>query len=254
MRRLARRRSSRSDQGRFLIDGPTLLAEAVDAGVEIEGVYVEPAGMGEPAVQSAVRVGSPVYEVPAGALKKVLDVVTPQSLVAVARITTASLDEVVGSAAAGGVPLLVLVELQDPGNAGTLIRVAEASGCAGVVLTERSVDAHNPKTVRASAGSLFRVPVVQDVAFASVVAACDRLNVTTVATVASSGASLDDAPLDGALAFLIGSEAHGLTPEAVERAGHRVSIPMAGRVESLNAGVAGAVVAFEAARRRRCAN
>ena len=150
-----------------------------------------------------------------------------------------------------GAPLLVLVELQDPGNVGTLVRVAEASGCAGVVLTERSVDLLNPKTVRATAGSVFRVPVAQDVAVADVLAACAAAGAPSLATVVAGGTSLDDAPLEGAVAVVLGNEAHGL--DATVRAGcsGTVTIPMAGAVESLNAAVAGAVVAFEASRRRR---
>jgi len=214
-------------------------------------VYVEPAAADDPAVRAAGAAGVPVHPVPEGALKKVLDLVTPQAVVTVARAVAASLAEVVAAAKSAGAPLLVLVELQDPGNAGTLVRVAEAAGCAGVVLTERSVDLYNPKTVRATAGSLFRVPVVQEVTVDSVLDACDAAGVPTLATVATQGADPEAAPLDAAVALLLGSEAHGLPDDLVARAGTRVTIPMVGNVESLNAGVAGAVLAFEAARRRR---
>ena len=214
-------------------------------------MYVEPAAADDPAVRAAGAAGVPVHPVPEGALKKVLDLVTPQAVVTVARAVAASLAEVVAAAKSAGAPLLVLVELQDPGNAGTLVRVAEAAGCAGVVLTERSVDLYNPKTVRATAGSLFRVPVVQEVTVDSVLDACDAAGVPTLATVATQGADPEAAPLDAAVALLLGSEAHGLPDDLVARAGTRVTIPMVGNVESLNAGVAGAVLAFEAARRRR---
>ena len=202
-------------------------------------------------MRAAAAAGVPVHPVAEGALKKVLDLVTPQAVVAVARAGSASLDEVVGASVAAGSPLLVLVELQDPGNAGTLVRVAEAAGCAGVVLTERSVDLHNPKTVRATAGSVFRVPVVLDVSVDAVLDACAAAGVPTLATVATDGAAPESAPLDGSVAVLLGSEAHGLPADLVARATSRVTIPMVGQVESLNAGVAGAVLAFEAARRRR---
>ena len=228
-----------------------LLAEALAAGVGIDGVYVEPAAADDPSVQAAGAAGVPVHPVAEGALKKVLDLVTPQSVVAVARAAAVPLGDVVAAAASTGTPLLVLVELQDPGNAGTLVRVAEASGCAGVVLTERSVDLHNPKTVRATAGSIFRVPVVQDVSVDAVLEACAAAGVPTLATVALDGTDPESSALDGAVAVLLGSEAHGLAPDLVARADARVTIPMVGRVESLNAGVAGAVLAFEAARRRR---
>lgn len=228
-----------------------LLAEAVAADVELVGVYAEPAGVDDPAVRAAAAAGVPVHPVPEGALKKVLDLVTPQAVVAVARISVSTLDAVVAAASADGAPLLVLVELQDPGNAGTLVRVAEAAGCAGVVLTAQSVDLYNPKTVRASAGSLFRVPVVQGVTVDAVLDACAAAGVPVLATVAADGTDPEAAPLDGAVAVLLGSEAHGLAAGVVARADARVTIPMVGNVESLNAGVAGAVLAFEAARRRR---
>lgn len=231
-----------------------LLAEALAAGVGLDGVYVEPAASDDPAVRAAGTAGVPVHPVPEGALKKVLDLVTPQSVVAVARASVVPLADVVAAAASAGTPLLVLVELQDPGNAGTLVRVAEAAGCAGVVLTERSVDLHNPKTVRATAGSLFRVPVVQDVGVEAVLEACAASGVPTLATVALDGADPESSPLEGAVAVLLGSEAHGLAGDVVARADARVTIPMVGSVESLNAGVAGAVLAFEAARRRRAAD
>lgn len=241
----------RSEQGRFLVDGPVLLAEALAAGVELDGVYVEPAATDDPAVRATALAGIPVHPVPEGTLKKVLDLVTPQAVVAVARASAASLDAVVAAAIASSAPLLVLVELQDPGNAGTLVRVAEASGCAGVVLTERSVDLYNPKTVRATAGSVFRVPVVQDVTIDAVFDACAAAGLPTLATVATDGVDPETAPLDGPVAVLLGSEAHGLAAVLVARSTSRVTIPMVGNVESLNAGVAGAVLAFEAARRRR---
>lgn len=217
-------------------------------------MYVEPAAVDDPAVRAAAAAGVPVHPVPEGALKKVLDLVTPQAVVAVARSSTSTLESVVAAASAAGAPLLVLVELQDPGNAGTLVRVAEAAGCAGVVLTERSVDLHNPKTVRATAGSVFRVPVVQDVTVDAVLDACATAGVPVLATVATDGTDPESAPLDGAVAVLLGSEAHGLPAGVVDRADALVTIPMVGNVESLNAGVAGAVLAFEAARRRRAGN
>ena len=228
-----------------------LLAEALAAQVALDGVYAEPVALDEPSVRAAAASGVPVHPVGEGALKKVLDLVAPQAVVAVARAQPVGLSQVVEAAAAAGTPLLVLVELQDPGNAGTLVRVAEAAGCAGVVLTERSVDLYNPKTVRATAGSVFRVPVAQGVPVDDLLAACAAAGVPVVATVASTGVDPSTAPLAGAAALLLGSEAHGLAGDLVARADALVTIPMGGQVESLNAAVAGAVLAFEAARRRR---
>lgn len=190
-------------------------------------------------------------EVQDGALGKVLDVVTPQAVVAVAATANAGLSDVMDAAVARARPVLVLVALQDPGNAGTLVRVAEAAGCVGLVLTDGSVDVHNPKTVRATAGALFRLPVVEGVSAAEVLAAARRSGVETWATVRSVGVAPDDAELSGACVLFVGSEAHGLPEDVRDGADGQLSIPTEGEVESLNAAVAGALVAFEAARQRR---
>jgi TrmH family RNA methyltransferase len=253
LRRLSRRRSARSDAGAYLIDGPVLLGEAVEAGVPVRSVFVEPEAQDHPSVRAARAAGAEVREVEPGALGRVLDVVTPQAVVAVATQSTTTVDAVLAAAVAGARPVLVLVELQDPGNAGTLVRVAEAAGCAGVVLTPRSVDLHNPKTVRATAGAMFRVPVVEGVEVTEVVAAASAVGVRSWATVRHGGTSLEAAQLSAACLVLVGSEAHGLPDDAVDAASGRLSIPMEGSVESLNAAVAGALVVFEAARQRRSA-
>lgn len=235
----------------YLIDGPVLLAEALASQVEIETLYVEPEALNHESVWAARASEIAVREVTRGALKKVLDLGTPQDMVAVARQSGATLDGAIGAALASERPLLVLVELQDPGNAGTLIRVAEASGCAGVVLTERTVDLYNPKTVRATAGALFRVLAVTDVGIDEVLTSCEGAGLATWATVVLDGAAAENAPLSGAGALLVGSEAHGLDAGVVQRCQVPLTIPMEGEVESLNAAVAGAVVLFEASRQRR---
>lgn len=186
-----------------------------------------------------------------GALAKVLDLRSPRAMVAVVRARAVELGSVVALAAQRRRPLLVLAAVQDPGNAGTLVRVAEATGCVGVVLSAGSVDLHNPKTVRSTAGAVFRVPVVEGVELDEVLAACADAGVPTIATVGRGGTTVEDAPLVGAMSLLIGAEAHGLDPEVVAACSHRVTVPMEGSVESLNAAVAGAVVLFDAARQRR---
>jgi TrmH family RNA methyltransferase len=241
----------------FLADGPVLLAEALDAGADLESVVVESAAAHSDPVTRAGDAGVAVRVVEDGVLARVLDVVTPQAVVTVVRRRTPPLEQVV-SGSPDGAPLLVLVGLQDPGNAGTLVRVAEASGCRGVVLTANSVDLTNPKTVRATAGSVFRVPVATGPPVEEVLDACDAAGLATWATVrgGAEDAAAEDytrADLGGPLALLVGSEAHGLDPAVARRCRGRLTIPMSGRVDSLNAGVAGAVVLFEAARRRRSA-
>jgi TrmH family RNA methyltransferase len=244
----------RSDEGTFLVDGPVLVAEALAAGVELRSLYVE-VDAPRPAVQRVVdeahRAGVRVREVVPGALAKVLDLGSPQSVVAVAPQQLHALDGVLADASASARPLLVLVDVADPGNVGTLVRTAEAAGGAGCVLVGSCADLFNPKTVRATAGALFRVPVATADDLAVLQHAARAHDVALVGTVGAQGSSPESVPLAGPVAILIGSEAHGLPADAVARCDRLVTIPMEGRVESLNAAVAGSVVAFEAARQRR---
>jgi TrmH family RNA methyltransferase len=148
----------------------------------------------------------------------------------------------------------VAVELADPGNLGTLVRVAEAAGAVGVVATAGSVDLHAPKVVRAAAGSSFRVPLCADVDPQELLEVASRLGLPVVGSVVAGGAAPERVGLDGGFLLLVGSEAHGLAPALVDACTTRVSVPMGGRVESLNAAVAAAVVLFEGARQRRASS
>ena len=162
-------------------------------------------------------------------------------MLAVAAGCDVALDAVAGAVSFA----VVLAGLADPGNVGTILRSAEAAGADAVVLTEGSVDVFNPKVVRASAGALFRVPVVVDVPVASVA----DLGLPVLGAVAAGGVPYDQAPLDRPCALALGSEAHGL-PANLALEG-LVSIPHAGRAESLNVAMAATVLCFEVARRRR---
>lgn len=232
-----------------------LLTEALDAGVAIRVVYVEvdPRDSVEHAVRAARDAGVRVQHVVDGALAKVLDLGTPQSVVAVAEQPSHAAPQLLHAAAAGARPVLALVDVADPGNVGTLVRTAEAAGCGGVVLVGSCADLFNPKTVRATAGSVFRVPVapVGDLAEVQRQAAVNGMRL--VGTVGGGGAAPEQTHLDGAVVIVVGSEAHGLSATSLAMCDSLVSIPMEGRTESLNAAVAGSVVAFDAARQRRSA-
>ncbi len=124
-------------------------------------MYVEPGALDHDVVWAARQAGLRIRDIAVGALAKVLDLDAPQAMVAVAAPRRAGLDELVRASVAERRPILVLAGLSDPGNVGTLVRVAEAAGCAGVVLGPNTADLYNPKTVRATAGAVFRVPVVE---------------------------------------------------------------------------------------------
>jgi TrmH family RNA methyltransferase len=196
-------------------------------------------------VERLERTGVPVHEVAAGTLARVGDTVTPQGIAAIAGLPAPD-----AAAADAADVVLVLVDVADPGNAGTLVRTAEASGAGAVLMTGTSVDPYSPKCVRASAGSVFRVPtlVVEDAA-----AGLSRLRRThhrTIGTAAGTGTAVHDADLSPPLALVLGNEAHGLGDDVRAHIDEWLHIPMAGRVESLNVATTGAVVLFEVARQR----
>lgn len=228
------------------------MVEAIRAGVDIDTVYVEPAALDHEAIWAARDAGLRLRDTTAGALSKVLDLDAPQQMVAVAAQSHADLDQLLATSLEGGRPVLVLAGLSDPGNVGTLVRVAEAAGCAGVVLGPNTADLFNPKTVRATAGAVFRVPVVRVEDLAGTLSTLGVAGIASVATVGGAEAPPPESvDLTGAVAVVIGNEAHGLDPELARACTSQVRIPMEGLVESLNAAVAGAAVLFDAARQRR---
>ena len=146
---------------------------------------------------------------------------------------------------------MVCVDVQDPGNAGTILRSAEAAGAGAVLFTGSCVDPTNPKAVRASAGSLFHVGVVSGGNAVDVLAELGRCGFRRYAADARAGDTIDAVDLTGPVALVLGNEAHGLPTEIDAMLDGRVTIPMAGRSESLNVGMAASVMCFEVARQRR---
>jgi TrmH family RNA methyltransferase len=250
MRRLARRRSARLDEGLFLIDGPTLLADALAAGVVVEEVFTT--GQHREVVDAAAAAGAAVREVSDSVLAASADTVTPQGVVGVARRVEMPLDDAL-LASQGEALTLVLVDVADPGNAGTLVRAAEAAGAAAVLFCGSSVDPSNGKCVRASAGALFHVPIAAGGDVVPVLERLGDLGIRRAAAVVDGGVPYDAVDLTGPVALVLGSEAHGLDPAVLEVVDERLTIPMAGRSESLNVAMAGAVLCFESLRQRRAA-
>jgi TrmH family RNA methyltransferase len=249
------KRSARSTERAFVAEGAELIRSALEAGVPVESVYVAPEGDGDRATREvserAVAAGARLFHLAPGVIERVADTVTPQPVLAVVPVLQEPLPDAPAWAAGPGALLVVLVDVRDPGNAGTVMRAADASGAQAVVLAADSVDPYNPKTVRSSAGSIFHIPVAvrhDPLALAQELGAA---GFRTLATVVRDGE--DYAAVDWSVptALFLGNESAGLDP--VLRAGlsGALAIPMAGRAESLNVGVACAVVCFEALRQRR---
>jgi RNA methyltransferase, TrmH family len=247
LRRLSGRRSARSAESAFVIDGPTLLRDALEAGVPVDEVVAEP-GCPEELLARAAAAGAVVRSVADGVLARVTDTVTPQPVAAIGRFAEVS----PATAASEAGPLaLVLVGVGDPGNAGTLLRSAEAAGAGAVLFCDGSVDPYGPKCVRASAGSVFRVAVTRSADAGEALTCLGSAGLATVATVARGAHSYDEVDLAGPVALVLGSEAHGLPEHIAAQVVRAVTIPMVGRTESLNVGMAGTILCFESWRQRR---
>jgi TrmH family RNA methyltransferase len=281
LRRLVGRRSARADEGRFVIEGPNLLEEALKAHAPIEAVYLDagwssqrgaaagatrdgpvpglPPGPGDEAqlrpgrlsglVAQCYEQGARVFELEAGVLARVAGTVTPQPVIAVVGMPACTLADVRG---AGPRLLLVCVDVRDPGNAGTVVRSAWAAGADALVCCEGTVDVWNPKAVRSSAGAVLHVPVVSAGPAPEVLSELGTWGLTRLGTAAEGGTDYASTDLTRATALVLGNEATGLAlAELRPYLDGVVSIPMAGGAESLNVGMVAAVLCFEAARQRR---
>jgi len=252
-RRLATR-AFRAEQRLFLAEGPQAVREALtvpDCVVEVFAVAA--AGAAHPDIlHAADRLGLPWRLVDDGALASLTETVHPQGLVAICGFLDRPLDEVTAT-----VPNLMVIcaDVRDPGNAGTVIRCADAAGAGAVVLTGSSVDPYNGKAVRATVGSLFHLPLVIHAETAEVIAALQSVDVTVLAADGAGELDLDSAIDDGLLAkptaWLFGNEAWGLPAELAALADHRIRIPIHGKAESLNLATAAAVCLYASARAQR---
>lgn len=238
----------RRAEGAFVLEGPNVVSTALRAGADLEALYVAPgAEVACPEVLAlAASRGVDVLWLAAGVLERVSDTVTPQPVLAVARRQPALLADL-----ASADLVVVGVDVRDPGNAGTLVRSAEAAGAHGVVFCRGSVDVTNPKTVRASAGALFHVPVVEGGDPQEVLGVLGDLGLVRMGASARGGVAPDQADLTRPVALVFGNEAHGLSTDLGPSLDGLLTIPMPGRAESLNLGMAAAILLYEAHRQRR---
>jgi RNA methyltransferase, TrmH family len=252
-RRLHRRRD-RDGSGRFLAEGPQAVREALTRPDVVTELFGTPAAFARHAdlVVGARAAGVPVSAVTDEALAALGETVTPQGLVAVCR----HLDVPLAQALATRPRLVaVLAGIRDPGNAGTVLRTADAAGAGTVVFAGAAVDPYNGKCVRASAGSLFHLDVVRADDPAGVLAGLRAAGLTVLATTGYGETDLDDlvdaGRLAGPTAWFFGSEAHGLPETLTVAADARVRVPLHGRAESLNLAAAAAVCLYASARALR---
>jgi RNA methyltransferase, TrmH family len=232
----------RKEHRRFVFEGPTLLEEALRSGVVVEELYVSDSVLASNAtVRQLDERGTPVYVVDDRTLRKISDLDTPTGLVAVSAQQPANLEAVLG-----GRLTLVLADLNDPGNVGTLLRSAEAFGATGAVLGRLGVDPYHPKVVRGAMGSIFRLPIA--LASPSELALAAARVGAAIVGLATGGTVLASVELGSATALVVGHERRGLG--TWELPGMRLAgIPMQGDAESLNASVAGSIALYVLAQR-----
>jgi TrmH family RNA methyltransferase len=248
------KRAFRQRERAFLAEGPQAVAEAFHCGAQITDLFVTvPARTRHGDLVGAIATASiPVHVVSGEVMDELAQTVTPQGLLAVCGFVDVPLAQV-----AQAKPALValLANVRDPGNAGTVLRTADAAGAHAVVFADASVDPYNGKCVRASAGSLFHLPVVAGTRLEEAVVTLREAGLRIVAADGRAGRSLDDpevqARLTGPTAWMFGNEAWGLPPELVALADEPVAVPIYGRAESLNLAAAAAVCLYASARAQK---
>jgi TrmH family RNA methyltransferase len=240
-----------TDDGCFAVEGVRSLEEAIRSGVRFRAVFFTDA---DDAATQRLRerlleqIGHKVetYQVPAKLFHEAVATDSPQGVAALVRRKESTLEEALGEKPA---LLVVAAGLQDPGNLGTILRSAEAFGAGGVALAEGTVSIYNPKAVRATAGSIFRLPVMT-AKLAELIPRLREKGVKLFATSSHKGVPLHEARLSEPSALFIGNEGAGLARDVISKMDATLAIPQVRAVESLNAGVAASIILYEAARQR----
>ena len=236
--------------GLCLIEGPKLATEALDAGLKLVEAAAAPRAEATPAGARALdalrQQGVPVRRMAAELVASLSEADTCQGLVALAKRPSFELERVFRAT-----PLVLVIDgVQNPGNLGALLRSAEAAGATGALLTPGCADPLSWKALRGSMGSAFRLPHVCGMTIAAALDTLDARGVAVLATASDGERRYDEVDLRGPVAVVVGREGAGLAAAVQRRAAARLRVPLAAPVESLNVGVAAALVLFEAARQR----
>lgn len=244
---LKKKAKARNESGLFAVEGIRMAAELPKE--RIEQVYVSESFLKHSEHSSVLDRLSSFETVSDSVFSAMSDTKTPQGILALVKKREYTLEEML---AGGQTPFLMLLEnLQDPGNLGTILRAGEGAGITGVIMNRETADIFNPKVIRSTMGSIYRVPFVyvDDLGEAAEMAKARKIRLFAAHLKGKN--SYDREDYRGGCGFLIGNEARGLTDETAALADCWVKIPMLGKVESLNAAVAASVLMFEAARQRR---
>ena len=241
-----------TSEGCVAIEGVRIIEEAIRSGLRFQTIFFSEKGAAHSErLLPQISQHSEALLLPDDVFASAVTTDTPQGVAALVKLKTARLEDVLSGAEDGANPLLVGVAgIQDPGNLGTIIRSAEAFGAAAVLLGENTVSSANPKTVRASAGSLFRQPLIS-VKMDNTLRLVKQNGFRVVGTSSHKGRPLQESDLTGPLLLLVGNEGAGLPGAILSQADELVTIPHSPRVESLNAGIAASILLYEASRQRK---
>lgn len=247
---LSGKAKARNETGVFLVEGRKMFLEAPED--RIEAVYIEETFLKKASEELKQKLMQVPYEVVTQEVfAKISDTKTPQGILCVVRQHRWKLEDMLHPAGGKQPLLMILEDIQDPGNLGTILRTAEGAGVDGVIVTKNTVDCYHPKTIRATMGSLYRMPCVETEDLAGVLKQLRTAGIRTYAAHLDGTAYYDSFDYTQGTAFLIGNEGNGLKKETADAADAYVRIPMEGQVESLNAAIASTVFMYEANRQRR---
>lgn len=243
---LLKKSKERKEKKSFVIEGRKMFEEICQEKSRVVKAYFSDSYVKE---QYGDRAMPDIpYEIVADSVFDAMaETVTPQGVLAIVRMPEYSLEDMIASAGT----MMLLENLRDPGNLGTILRTAEAAGVSGVILSKESVDIYNPKVIRSTMGAVYRVPFLYVEDFQALLLELRKQEVRLLAAHLKGTKTFDKADYSGKVGILIGNEANGLSEEAAELANEKVRIPMAGSVESLNAAVAAALLMYEAFRNQK---
>ncbi len=244
--KLLKSSKARKEQGVFIVEGIKMFLEAKQLGL-VEKAYIAEE-LYEKWKEGEELEGVSYEVVSVKVFKEITDTMTPQGIIALVRMYNISLEDMLKGEE---IRLVCLENLRDPGNLGTIVRTAEGAGMTGIILSRESVDIYNPKVVRSTMGSIFRMPFVYVEDLIEAMKGAQQAGVVFYATHLKGQKFYDEIQYEGKVGIVIGNEANGITDETADQADCYVKIPMCGQVESLNAAVATSVMMYEIYRQYR---
>ncbi len=241
-------KKERKKQRCFIVEGVRFVKEALLSGMSVEKICFasETAGRLVPEFDSLLPEGIPLFEMPLGLFCQMAQTETPQGVLAVVRIPDRSLSSIYRQGFRG----LILDNVQDPGNCGTMIRSAHALGFDAVIAACGSVDIFNGKVLRSTMGSVFHIPVIENISIKEIVSFAKEYQLELIAACLEKASVCHETDLTGEFLLAVGNEGKGVSEDMLDAAGKRVHIPMQGGAESLNAGVAASILMYESNRQQ----